>query len=59
LGFENLTWAPLARELIEVSMLSPDENAWVDDYHAKVLDIIGPQVDGEVKAWLEAACAPL
>jgi len=59
LGFENLTWAPLARELIEVSLLSPDEHAWVDDYHAKVLDIIGPQVNGEVKAWLEAACAPL
>ena len=32
---------------------------WVDDYHAEVLRIVGPQLEGEAKAWLEAACAPL
>ena len=31
----------------------------MDAYHAEVLDKIGPQVDGDVRAWLEAACAPL
>ena len=59
LGFETLTFAPIDRNLIEVSMLSPAERTWVDDYHAQVLRIVGPQLDGEAKAWLEAACAPL
>ena len=59
LGFETLTFAPIDRNLIEVSMLSPGERTWVDDYHAQVLRIVGPQLDGEAKAWLEAACAPL
>jgi Xaa-Pro aminopeptidase len=31
----------------------------VDDYHARVLEIIGPRVDGEALDWLRRACAPL
>ncbi len=59
LGFANLTWAPLARDLIDMNLLSPGEMAWVNTYHQGVLSILGPQLDGETKAWLEAACAPL
>jgi Xaa-Pro aminopeptidase len=58
-GFETLTFAPIDRRLIEVSLLTPDERAYVDDYHAEVLTKIGPRVAGDVRAWLEAACAPL
>ena len=59
LGFETLTFAPIARELIETALLTDAERRWVDDYHADVLRIVGPQLDGEAKAWLEATCAPL
>lgn len=59
LGFETLTFAPLDRRLIETGMLSPAERQWVDDYHRQVLAVVGPQLEGEDKAWLEAACAAL
>ena len=59
LGFETLTFAPIARDLIDVSMLSPAERAWTDAYHRQVLAIVGPQLDGEVLDWLKAECAPL
>ena len=59
LGFECLTFAPLARGLIDVDLLSPEERDWVDAYHARVLALIGPHVEPDVKAWLEGACAPL
>jgi Xaa-Pro aminopeptidase len=59
LGFETLTLAPIDRRLIEVSMLNPQELAWLNQYHARVLAEIGPRVDGDVRAWLEAATAPL
>ncbi|MBN8820380.1 MAG: aminopeptidase P family protein [Sphingomonas sp.] len=59
LGFETLSHAPIDRALIEVSLLSDAERDWVDAYHARTLEIVGPQLDGEAKAWLEAACAPL
>jgi Xaa-Pro aminopeptidase len=59
LGFETLTFAPIDRRLIETGLLAPEERRWVDAYHARVLEVVGPQLDGEVKAWLEAQCAPL
>ena len=59
LGFECLTFAPLARGLIDVDLLTLEERDWVDAYHARVLALIGPHVEPDVKAWLEGACAPL
>ncbi|MCR9269915.1 MAG: aminopeptidase P family protein [Hyphomonadaceae bacterium] len=59
LGFECLTFAPLARDLIEPGLLSPEERDWVDDYHQRVLSEIGPLVDGDVADWLARACLPL
>jgi len=59
LGFECLTFAPLARGLIDTELLSPQERDWVDDYHQRVLAEIGSQLSGEPADWLEAACAPL
>ena len=58
-GFETLTLAPIDRRLVDLSLLSPDEIAWWNAYHARVLDVIGTQLDGEVKTWLEAQCLPL
>ena len=59
LEFETLTLAPYARALIEVALLSPAERAWVDAYHARVLEQVAPHCDAAVAAWLAAACGPL
>ncbi len=59
LGFETLTFAPIDKTLIKAPLLTSDERQWLDGYHAQVLGIIGPQVDGTTKEWLEKACAPL
>jgi Xaa-Pro aminopeptidase len=60
LGFETLTLAPLAKELIVTSMLTHAERQWVDDYHARVLSEIGPHLPSEAeRQWLDDACKPL
>ncbi len=60
LGFETLTMAPMDRRLIVVEMLTPQERAQMDAYHAKVLAVVGPRLEqAEVRGWLEGACAPL
>ncbi|HAF42680.1 MAG TPA: aminopeptidase P family protein [Sphingobium sp.] len=59
LGFETLTFAPIDRALIATDLLSGDERAWLDAYHAAVLDLVGSQLEGDALAWLQAACAPL
>ena len=59
LGFETLTFAPIDRALIDLSLLGADERRWVDDYHARVARIIAPQLDGAARTWLERETAPL
>jgi Xaa-Pro aminopeptidase len=59
LGIETLTYVPIEKRLIDKSMLSDREVEWLNDYHAKVLALIGPQLEGDDKAWLERQCAPL
>lgn len=59
LCFETLTLAPIDTRLIKVDLLTAEERDWLNAYHARVLAEIGPDVDGEVKAWLEQATQPI
>jgi len=58
-GFEQLTFAPLDRKLIDVDLLTQAERAYVDAYHAETLAKVGPLLDGEALDWAKAACAAL
>lgn len=59
LGFETLTFAPLDRNLIDSSMLNEAERSWVNAYHAKVMDVLGPELEADDRAWLISECRPL
>jgi Xaa-Pro aminopeptidase len=58
-AFETLTLAPIDRRLIEVKMLSEDELAWLNAYHARVRDEVRPQLDEATKRWLDEATVAL
>jgi Xaa-Pro aminopeptidase len=57
MGFETLTLVPIDRRLVEPKLMSSAELQWLDAYHARVRDMIGPHLFGEDRAWLEAATA--
>ena len=59
LCFETLSLAPYDRQLIEVSLLTADELAWVDTYHQRVRAELAPHVSGRVAAFLNRATDPL
>jgi len=59
LAFETLTMAPIERTLVEPALLTGEERAWLDAYHAMVLRIVGPLLAGADAAWLAAKCAPM
>ena len=59
LGFETLTFAPIDRRLVDTRLMTRDELRWWDDYHAQVMALIGPQLDGDVRQWLEDSCRSL
>jgi Xaa-Pro aminopeptidase len=58
-GFETLTLVPIDATLVDVALLTPEEIAWWNAYHARVLEVIGPQLAGADKTWLEARCQPI
>jgi Xaa-Pro aminopeptidase len=58
LRFATLSLCPIDRRLILPDLLSAAERDWLDAYHARVLEELGPLV-GSSADWLEAACAPL
>jgi Xaa-Pro aminopeptidase len=53
--FETITLAPIDVNLIEPSLLTEGERAWLNAYHARVRETISPLVDEETRAWLAPA----
>jgi Xaa-Pro aminopeptidase len=58
-AFETLTLAPIDRRLIVPALLTPEETAWLDRYHARVVEALSPLLDADSRAWLTAAARPL
>jgi len=58
-AFETLTLAPIDLRLVEPRLLTVEEAAWLDAYHAEVAAAIGPLLDPPTRAWLEQATRPL
>ena len=59
LGFETLTLCPIDVKPIIVEMLTADERQWLNDYHAMVFNRLKNILNGEEKAWLAVATAPI
>ena len=58
-GLETLTLAPIDTRLVEHALLTDEEVAWLDAYHARVREELGPLVDAPTREWLIAATAAL
>jgi Xaa-Pro aminopeptidase len=56
LRFETLTWAPFDRALVDPALLTTEELAWLNAYHAQVLAKVGPRLGPDERTWLEVAC---
>jgi Xaa-Pro aminopeptidase len=58
-AFDTLTLVPIDRRLAEPSLMTTEEIAWFNGYHARVRDALAPIVDAATRDWLRDACAPL
>jgi Xaa-Pro aminopeptidase len=58
-AFETLTLVPIDLRLIEPALMSSEEIAWLDAYHARVAATLSPLLDAKTRAWLVAATRPL
>ncbi|QIG88791.1 aminopeptidase P family protein [Chryseobacterium sp. POL2] len=49
--FETLTFCPFFKDIIVKEMLSEDEVSWLNAYHKKCEEKIGPHLEGDIKNW--------
>ncbi|TXH32659.1 MAG: aminopeptidase P family protein [Rhodospirillaceae bacterium] len=55
LSFETITFAPIDLALVDTSIMTPEEIAWLNAYHAEVREKLLPQLDEPTAAWLQTA----
>ena len=55
LEFETLTLAPIDLTCVEPSLLTDPEREWLNAYHRRVREAVGPEVDEATRAWLAEA----
>ena len=53
MGLETITLVPIDLNLVEVSLLTEGERAWLNAYHAKVRDTLHHLVEDEARVWLD------
>lgn len=58
-AFETVTLCPFDRMLFDTSIMTADEIAWVNNYHATVYRELSPLLTSAEAAWLRSACAPI
>jgi Xaa-Pro aminopeptidase len=58
-AFETLTLAPIDMRLVEPALMTAEEIAWLDTYHARVREALAPLVDAPTREWLIRATAPI
>ena len=57
--FEELTMAPIEKDLIKKKMLNKKEITWLNNYHVKVKNSLFKFMNFEEKANLIKACSPI
>ena len=58
-SFETLTLCPMDNALIDITMLSVREHAWLNKYHQLVFDRLAPHLTAEEVAWLKDKTAEI
>ncbi len=57
--FETITFLPYEQKAILVAELTEGEIDWINQYHAKVYEVLSPCLTEEEKAWLKEKTRPL
>ncbi len=53
LNFENISWAPIDKDLINLDLLNSDELRWINEYHHSVNQKISNFLNHEERLWLK------
>ncbi len=58
-GFETISYAPIDKDLIDVSLLNIEEIEWINNYHKKVYKKYNTELSYSERRWLKKATEPI
>lgn len=56
LRFETVTYFPIDRVMLDEELLTPEESAWLEEYHRLVWDKLSPGLHEGEREWLRGKC---
>jgi len=59
LQFETLTLCPIDKNLIDIEILTEQELTWLNNYHARVYEILSKELSRVECEWLKGKCAEI
>jgi Xaa-Pro aminopeptidase len=59
LGLESVSLTPISRKMMEYEVMTDEEVRWVNEFHARCREVVGPRLEGKVKEWLERETQPI
>ena len=59
LYFETVTLCPIDRTAIDLTYLDWDEKRWLNEYHRRVYEKIGPRLPEQERVWLREMTAEI
>jgi Xaa-Pro aminopeptidase len=59
LAFDTITLCPIDKRLIDVKLLTLEEDAWLNEYHKRIVEEVGTYLENNVRDWLNNQCTPL
>lgn len=58
-GFEPITFVPIQLKMVDISLLNPQEIAWINNYHNQCIQKVGPLLSGKGLEWLLKEASPI
>ena len=57
--FSTMTYCPIETSAIDISLLTPDEIKYLNQYHARTYEFLAPLLTDEERVWLMDATRPI
>lgn len=59
LSFETVTYCPIDKKLIDITLLNQVEIDWINNYHKEVYNLLSPIACSVISDWLKESTLPL
>jgi len=59
LALESVSLTPISTKMMEVGLMTEKEIEWVNDFHRRCREVVGPRLTGKALAWMERETQPI